>query len=100
MSENCGSSGVVCGVVVPLVIGYTTGGGSFSGIVGRPLRLLLQSSDGSFEVEDLPESDSEIQNPHTTYCAANPTGSDHCLEPLNACLAGCIQQKIVVAPVA
>src|SRR5215213_2055668 len=77
--------------------------GSFSDIFGRTLpdaRLVLQSSDGAFEVEDLPERDAHIQKPDTTDRAAHPTGSDYCLQPLNTCLAGSIQQKVVVAPIA
>ena len=72
-------------------------------IFGRALpgaRLVLQSSDGAFEVEDLPERDAEIQKSDTTHRAAHPTGRDHCLQTLNACRARSIQQKVVVAPVA
>src|SRR5215213_2520830 len=79
------------------------GSGSFSGIVRRTLpraRLVLQSSDGALEVENLPERDPEIQESDTAHRAAHPTGSDHCLQTLNTCLAGSIQQKVVVAPVA
>jgi len=60
----------------------------------------LQSGDGSFEVKDLPESDSEIQDPNATDRAAHPTGSDDGLQSMTAGLAGSIQQKIVIAPVA
>ena len=63
-------------------------------------RLILQSSDCAFEVEDLPERDAEIQKSDTAHRAAHPTGSDHCLQTLNACRAGSIQQKVVVAPIA
>ena len=72
-------------------------------IFGRALpgaRLVLQSSDGATEVEDFPERDAEIQKSDTADCAPHPTGSDHCLQTLNACLAGSIQQKVVVAPIA
>src|SRR5215213_4125829 len=79
------------------------GSGNFSGIVGRTLpgaRLVLQSSDGAFEVEDLPERDAEIQKSDTTHGAAYPAGSDHCLQTLNAGLVSSIQQKVIVAPIA
>src|SRR5215213_4520257 len=79
------------------------GSGNFSGIGGRTLpgaRLVLQSSDGAFEVEDLPKRDAEIQKSDTTHRAAHPAGSDHCLQTLNACLACSIQQKVVTAPIA
>src|SRR5689334_18806941 len=79
------------------------GSGNFSGMVRRTLpraRLVLQSSNGAFEVEDLPECDAEIQQPDTTYRATHPTGSDYCLQTLNACRARSIQQKVVVAPIA
>ena len=77
--------------------------GTGSDIFGRTLpgaRLVLQSSYGAFEIEDLPERDAEIQKPDTADRAAHPTGSDHCLQTLNTCLAGSIQQKVVVAPIA
>src|ERR1044071_4286922 len=75
---------------------------TLSGIVLRlhRARLVLQSDDGAFEVEDLPERNSEIQKPHTTHRAANPTGSNHCLQSVTARLARRIKQKIVVAPIA
>src|ERR1044072_7556771 len=77
--------------------------GTGSDIFGRTLpnaRLVLQSSDGAVEVEDLPERDAEIQKSDTADRTAHPTGSDHCLQTHNACLARRIQQKIVVAPIA
>src|ERR1044072_8227440 len=80
------------------------GSGNFSGILARSLssgvRLILQSSDGAFEVEDLPERDAEIQKSDTTHRPTHPTGSDHRLQTLTACLARSIQQKVVVAPIA
>src|ERR1043165_4718962 len=79
------------------------GSGNFSGIVGRTLpgaRLVLQGRDSAFEVEDLPERDAEIQESDTTHRAAHPPGSDHCLQTLNTCFVGSIQQKVVVAPIA
>src|SRR6185369_12530457 len=72
-------------------------------IFGRALpgaRLVLQSSDGAFEVENLPERDAEIQKSDTADRAAHPTRSDHRLQTHNACLAGRIQQKVVVTPIA
>ena len=76
------------------------GSGRSSGIVGGSISLVLQSADGLFEVEDLPESDSEIQKPDATDSATDPTRRNNRLQPLNARLAGSIQQKIVVAPIA
>src|SRR5215470_2194395 len=79
------------------------GSGNFSDIFGRTLpdaRLVLQGSDGAFEVENLPKRDAEIQQSNTTHRAAHPTGSDHCLQTLNARRARSIQQKVVVAPIA
>src|SRR6185436_136578 len=79
------------------------GSGNFSGMVGRTLpgaRLVLQSRDGAFEVENLPERDAEVQKSDTADRTAHPTGSDHCLQTLNACLAGSIQQKVVITPIA
>src|SRR5215211_7736657 len=75
------------------------GSGSISGTLPRA-RLVLQGSDGAFEVENLPERYPEIQKSDTANRAAHPTGSDHCLQTLNTCLAGSIQQKVVVAPIA
>ena len=63
-------------------------------------RLVLQSNNGAFEVEDLPESNSEIQESNTADRAANPTRSDDSLQPLNASLACGIKQKVIVTPVA
>src|SRR4026209_164833 len=77
--------------------------GTGSDIFGRTLpgaRLVLQGTDGAFEVEDLPERDAEIQKSDTTHRAAHPTGSDHCLQTLNACRAGSIQHKVIIAPIA
>jgi len=79
------------------------GSGNFGGIVGRTLpgtRLVLEGSDGAFEIEDLPERDAEIQQSDTAHRAAHPTGSDHCLQSLDTRFVGRIQQKIVVAPIA
>src|SRR6185312_4052940 len=75
------------------------GSGSISGTLPGA-RLVLQSSDGAFEVENLPEGDPEIQESDTTHRAAHPTGGDYCLQTLNTCLAGSIQQKVIVAPIA
>src|SRR6476660_2268151 len=63
-------------------------------------RLVLQGSDGAFEVEDLPKRNAEIQQSDAAHSAAHPTGSDHCLQTLNACRAGRIQQKVIIAPIA
>src|ERR1043165_3147350 len=77
------------------------GTGNLSGIIlPRRARLVLQSHHSAFEVEDLPERNSEIQKPDTTHRAAHPTGSNHRLQPLNARLARRIKKKIIVAPVA
>ena len=51
------------------------------------------------ELEDLPESDSEIQDADTCYGASNPSGGHHCLQSVVSGLARSIEQKIVVAPV-
>src|SRR6185369_6353299 len=74
---------------------------TFSGIIlpGRA-RLVLQSDNGAFEIENLPERNSEIQKPDTTYRATNPTGSNHSLQSLDARLARGVKQKIIVAPIA
>ena len=63
-------------------------------------RLVLQSSDGAFEVENLPERNTEIQEPDATHRAAHPAGGDHRLQTLNTRLARSIQEKVVVAPIA
>ena len=63
-------------------------------------RLVLQSSDGAFEVEDLPERNAEIQESDATHRAAHPAGGDDRLQTLNTRLARSIQQKVVVAPIA
>jgi len=60
----------------------------------------LQSDDSTFEVEDLPERNAEIQKPDTANRAANPAGSNHSLQSLNARFARRIEQKIIVAPIA
>lgn len=61
---------------------------------------VLQSDNGAFEVEDLPESNSEIQESDATHCTTNPARSDDGLQALNASLACGIQQEIIVTPVA
>ena len=62
--------------------------------------MVLQSSNRAFEVEDLPERDSEIQKSDATHSASHPTRRNHRLQTLNARLARSIQQKIIVAPIA
>src|ERR1051325_2034470 len=62
--------------------------------------MMLQSSDGAFEVENLPERDSEIQKSDATHSASHPTRRNHRLQTLYARLARSIQQKIIIAPIA
>src|ERR1044072_3528246 len=79
------------------------GTGNFSAIIlrlRRRTRLVLQRNDGAFEIKNLPERNSEIQKPDPAHRAANPTGSNHCLQSLNPRLARSVKQKIIVAPVA
>ena len=48
---------------------------------------MLQRCDCLSEVEDFPDCDAEIQEPHATDSATHPAGSDDSLQSLNARLA-------------
>jgi hypothetical protein len=74
---------------------------TFSGIILLlRARLVLQSDDGAFEIKNLPERNSEIQKPDSTHGAANPTGSNHCLQSVTTRLARGIKQKLIITPLA
>lgn len=51
-------------------------------------------------MENLPEGDSQVQQPNARDRAAHPSGSDDGLQCVGARLPRCVQKKIIVAPVA
>ena len=60
----------------------------------------LQGTDGLFEMEHLPESNSQVQYTHTGDRATHPTGGDDRLQTVDAGLARGVKQKVVIAPIA
>src|ERR1700730_16959710 len=101
MREKSSVDGVVAAVVSPLVIRYVIGLRRSSGICPRSFRrtgLSLQRPNCLLEVENLPESDSQIQRANAGHSASPPTRRNDGLQTIEAGLAGCVEQKVVVAP--
>src|SRR5882757_9554062 len=103
--------GVVVSRVSPPLIRYVSGGCRFGNIVrgivlwtffggGGQAYFSLQGADCLFEVEHLPESNSQIQDTHAGDCATDPARCDYSLQTIEACLARGVKQEIVVAPIA
>ena len=47
-----------------------------------------------------PEGDPYVQQTNASHCATHPAGGNDTLQSVNAGFARCIEQKIIVAPIA
>ena len=66
----------------------------------RSFCLLLKRSNRLLEMENLPESNTEVQEADAGNSATHPAGSNHSLQTLHSSLARSVEQKVIVTPVA
>lgn len=56
--------------------------------------------NGLLKMKYFPEGNPDVQKTNASHCATHPAGGHYSLQRMNAGFARCVQQKIIVAPIA
>jgi len=60
----------------------------------------LECPDALLEMEYFPESNCDVENTDTADGSSHPSGSDYALQAIHSRLAGGVEEKVIISPVA